>query len=180
MLATRTAYEATGARFVEHAKPERLAPSVWVTGAIPRRHAEKNYPKGVTVLKPGGAEPDTIPEDLSVVIDARDGLIVMTGCGHAGIGNILSQARDMVPATPVKAVLGGLHVYDADDATLTWTAGQMREAGVKELVGAHCTGIESLHRLRELLGLDRKTAVVGAVGAGYSSAAGIRPGAIAQ
>src|SRR5262245_1269355 len=180
MIATRTAYEAAGGSFVEHAKPERLAPGVWVTGAIPRRHPEKNYPKGVTVLKPGGAEPDTIPEDLSLVIDGKDGLIVITGCGHAGIGNILSQARDMVPQTPVKTVLGGLHVYDADDATLTWTAGQMREAGVKELVGAHCTGIESLHRLRELLGLDRKTAVVGAVGAGYSTATGIRPGAIAQ
>lgn len=180
MLATRPAYEAAGGRFVEHPKPEPIAPGVWLTGPIARRHPEKNYPKGVTVLTAEGAQADTVPEDLSLVIDGKDGLVVITGCGHAGIGNVLSQARDMVPGAPVKAVLGGLHLYDADETTLSWTAGQMRQAGVKQLVGAHCTGIEALHRLRDLLGLDRKTAVVGAVGARYSATGGIEPGAIAQ
>jgi 7,8-dihydropterin-6-yl-methyl-4-(beta-D-ribofuranosyl)aminobenzene 5'-phosphate synthase len=180
MLATRPAYEAAGGRFVEHPKPEPIAPGVWLTGPIARRHPEKNYPKGVTVLTAEGAQADTVPEDLSLVIDGKDGLVVITGCGHAGIGNVLSQARDMVPGAPVKAVLGGLHLYDADETTLSWTAGQMRQAGVRQLVGAHCTGIEALHRLRDLLGLDRKTAVVGAVGARYSAAGGIEPGAIAQ
>lgn len=180
MLATRPAYEATSGRIVEHAKPERLAPGVWLTGAVARRHPEKNYPQGLSVLTPEGAVPDTIPEDLSLVIDGKDGLVVITGCGHAGIGNILSQAREMVGGAPVKAVLGGLHLFDADETTLSWTAGQMRQAGVQHLMGAHCTGIEALYRLRALLGLERRTAVVGAVGASHSSAGGLDPGTIAR
>ena len=180
MLAVRPAYEATGARIVEHPRPERLAPGVWLTGAITRRHPERNYPKGVTVVTPEGAVEDTIPEDLSLVIDGKDGLVVVTGCGHAGIANILSQAREMVPGVPVKAVLGGLHLYDADDKTLAWTADQMRLAGVQHLMGAHCTGIEAVYRLRALLGLERRTAVVGAVGSGYSSADGLDPGRLAR
>jgi 7,8-dihydropterin-6-yl-methyl-4-(beta-D-ribofuranosyl)aminobenzene 5'-phosphate synthase len=143
MVATRPAYEAAGGRIVEHPRAGRLAPGVWVTGPVARRHPERNYPKGVTVLPPDGAVEDTLPEDMSLVIDGKDGLVVLTGCGHAGIGNILSQSREMVPGAPVKAVLGGLHLYDADEKTLAWTADQMKLAGVQHLMGAHCTGIES-------------------------------------
>lgn len=180
MLAMRPAYEAAGGRIVEHAKAERIAPGVWLTGPVTRRHPERNYPKGVTVVTPEGVREDTIPEDMSLVIDGKDGLVVLTGCGHAGIGNILSQAREMVPGAPVTAVLGGLHVYDAEEKTLAWTAEQMKQAGVRHLMGAHCTGIESLYRLRALVGLERRTAVVGAVGSSYTSAGGLDPGQIAR
>lgn len=180
MIATRPAYEATGGRIVEHAKAEAIAPGVWLTGPIARRHPERNYPKGLTLLGPAGAVEDTIPEDMSLVIDGKDGLVVLTGCGHAGIGNILSQAREMVPGAPVTAVLGGLHVYDAEEKTLAWTAEQMKQSGVRHLMGAHCTGIDSLYRLRALLGLERATAVVGAVGSSYTSSGGIDAGRIAK
>ena len=114
------------------------------------------------------------------MIDGRDGLVVLTGCGHAGIANIVAQAREMVPGASVKAVVGGLHLLDADENALAWTASQLRQAGVERLVGAHCTGLEAVYRLRALLGLDRRTAVVGAVGSSYSSAAGIEPGRLAK
>lgn len=175
MPAVREAYEATGAKMFEHPKAEKLAPGVWLTGPVARRHPERNWPKGARIVTPDGAVEDTIPEDQSLVVYAGDGLVVVTGCGHAGIGNILAQAREMVPGVPVRAVVGGLHLLDADEKSLVWTAGQMREAGVKHLLGGHCTGIEAVYRLRALLGLDRRTAVVGAVGSSFSSTAGIDP-----
>ena len=81
----------------------------------------------------------------------------------------------MVPGVPVRVVVGGLHLLDADERSLAWTAKQMRKAGVTHLLGAHCTGLEAVYRLRALLGLDRRTAVVGAVGSSYSSATGLDP-----
>ena len=180
MPSVRASYEASQGQVVEHAKAEAVAPGVWVTGPVARRHPERNFGKGVSLRTPTGLAEDTVPEDMSVVVETTDGLVVITGCGHAGIGNILAQARDMLPGVPVQTVIGGLHLYDADEKTLAWTAERMREASVRQLLGAHCTGIEAVYRLRALLGLDRKTAVVGAVGAGYSSKEGIRPGFIAQ
>ncbi len=175
MPATRTAYEATGGRIVEHPRAGKIAPNVWLTGPVTRRHPERNFPKRARIVTPQGMVEDTIPEDLSLVVQAQDGLVVVVGCGHAGIGNILAQAREMVPGAPVKAVLGGLHLLDAEEEALTWTAARMREAGLKHLLGAHCTGLEAVYRLRALLGLDRRTVVVGAVGSSYSSAAGLDP-----
>ena len=180
MASVRAASEAQGGRVVEHARAERIAPGVWLTGPVTRRHPERNYPAGVSVETPSGAVEDTVPEDMSLVIDGRDGLVVLTGCGHAGIANIVAQAREMVPGASVKAVVGGLHLLDADENALAWTASQLRQAGVERLVGAHCTGLEAVYRLRALLGLDRRTAVVGAVGSSYSSASGIEPGRLAK
>ncbi len=56
----------------------------------------------------------------------------------------------------------------------------MKEFGVANLIGAHCTGIEAVYRLRERLNLSRKTAVVGAVGSTFSLSDGIAPGNIAR
>lgn len=175
MPAVRDAYEATGAKMLEHSKAERLAPGVWLTGPVARRYPERNFPKNARVVTRDGIVEDTIPEDQSLVVQTEDGLVVVTGCGHAGIGNILAQAREMVPGVPVRAVVGGLHLLDADETSLAWTAERMREAGVRQLLGAHCTGLEAVYRLRALLGLDRRTAVVGAVGSSYSSTAGLDP-----
>jgi 7,8-dihydropterin-6-yl-methyl-4-(beta-D-ribofuranosyl)aminobenzene 5'-phosphate synthase len=180
MIATRVAYEAGGGRVVEHGRAEQLAPGVWVTGPIERRHPERNFPQGSTIVTPTGTVEDTLPEDLSLVIVTRDGLVVLTGCGHAGIGNILAKARELAPGVPVKTVLGGLHLFAADEKALAWTAERMREAGVRELMGAHCTGLEAVYRLRALLGLERSAAVVGAVGARWSTAKGIEPGVLAR
>ena len=175
MRSVRDEYHATGATMLEHPKPEKLAPGVWLTGPVARRYPERNFPQGGRLITADGAVEDTIPEDQSLVIATGDGLVVVTGCGHAGIGNILAQAREMVPGVPVRAVVGGLHLLDADEKSLAWTAERMREAGVKQLLGAHCTGLEAVYRLRALLTLDRASAVVGAVGSSYSSTKGLDP-----
>jgi 7,8-dihydropterin-6-yl-methyl-4-(beta-D-ribofuranosyl)aminobenzene 5'-phosphate synthase len=180
MPALRKEYEATGATIVEHAKAEPLAPGVWLTGPVARRYPERNWTKGPRIVTSAGIVEDTIPEDQSLVVETGDGLLVVTGCAHAGIGNILAQVREMLPGVPIRAVVGGLHLLDADETSLAWTAERMREAGVRQLLGAHCTGLEAVYRLRALLGLDRSAAVVGAVGSGYSSTGGLDPRRLAR
>ena len=180
MIATRASYEAGGGKVVEHARAEALAPGVWVTGPVARRHPERNWAKGTRVVAGSGEVEDTLPEDLSLVVRGRDGLTVVTGCGHAGIANILAQAREMFPGERVTTVVGGLHLFAAAEAALAWTAERMREAGVRQLMGAHCTGLEAVYRLRALLGLPREAAVVGAVGARWSTEKGLEPGALAR
>ena len=111
-----------------------------------RRYPERNWPKGSQIVTADGAVEDTIPEDQSLVVDTGDGLLVVAGCAHAGIGNILAQVREMVPGVPIRAVVGGLHLLDADETSLAWTAERMREAGLRQLLGAHCTGLEAVRR----------------------------------
>ena len=179
MLAVRPQFEASGGKFVEHDRMTEILPGVWLTGPVPRKYPERNWSGSGQVLTPAGLLEDNVPDDQSLIIETRSGLVVVTGCGHAGIVNILTDAKASFNQ-PVLTVLGGLHLFAATDSQIDWTADQMKGFGVKYLVGAHCTGIESVFRLRQRLGLTRKTAVVGSVGATYSLADGIQPGRLAQ
>ncbi len=95
----RRDYEALGGAFVEHSKPTELAPGVWFTGPVPRRHPERNWSGDLRVRTPTGLVEDTIAEDSSIVVDTASGFVVITGCGHAGIVNILEYARDFRPSS---------------------------------------------------------------------------------
>ncbi|MFL5343942.1 MAG: MBL fold metallo-hydrolase [Hyalangium sp.] len=180
LLAFRAPYEAMGGTFIEHAGPVELAPGVWLTGPVPRANPEHNWSGKGQVQSPQGLVEDTIPEDQSLVIDTEQGLVVVTGCGHAGIINILEFARQQVRAAPIHAVIGGLHLFNADEQTLAWTGRRLRELKLGHLLGAHCTGIEAVFRLRELAGLQRRTCVVGAVGASFELGKGLDPVDIAR
>ena len=102
-----------------------------------------------------------------------EGPIVLLGCGHSGSVNLLEQVRRTIQDEPIHALMGGMHLFAADDETLEWTAGRLREIGLEHLMAGHCTGIEPLMTLRSGLGLDRKTAVVGAVGSRFVLGEGI-------
>ena len=116
-----------------------------------------------------------MPEDTALVIDTQAGLIVLSGCGHAGIINTIEYARKVVRPAPVHAAIGGLHLFRADETQLAWTAARLKEFRVAHLLAAHCTGMEATFRLRELVGLNRQTAVVGAVGSSFTLGKGIDP-----
>lgn len=182
MPALKPAYEAAGGTFLEHAAPAELAPGVWFVGPIPRLHPERNYgvAPGTRVATPDGARDDDIPEDSALVIDTAGGLVVITGCGHAGVVNTLAAARSEVRAAPVRALIGGFHLLLSDEANLQWTAEKFRESGVANLLAAHCTGLEATYRLRPLTGLTRETAVVAAVGATFDLARGINSPILAR
>jgi len=176
----KTDYEGTGASLVEHDKPTELFPGVWLTGPVARVHPEKNWGATGTIRTASGTVEDNIPEDMSLVIVTAKGLIVLSGCGHAGIVNTLEHVRKTIDPAPMHAVIGGFHLYDADDAKLTWTAQKLRDYGVENFLGAHCTGIEATYKLRQLLGLKRGTAAVAAVGARFQLGAPMDPGPIAR
>jgi 7,8-dihydropterin-6-yl-methyl-4-(beta-D-ribofuranosyl)aminobenzene 5'-phosphate synthase len=179
-IAVKRDFEALGGSFVELDRPTALFPGVWLTGPVPRVHPERNWSLRRTILKDGQKVEDTVPEDMSLVLDTEKGLVVVSGCGHAGIINTLEFARQQVRPAPVYAALGGFHLFQADDATIDWTARMLRSFEVKQFLGAHCTGIESVFALRERLGLDRKSCAVGAVGARFDLQAGLNPGQIAR
>ena len=180
MARIRKEYEATGGSIVDVTKPMELLPGVWLTGPVARVHPERNWSVSGKVRTPSGDVEDTVPEDMALVIQTNQGLVYVFGCGHAGVINTLEHTRKTIDASPVKAVIGGLHLFAADDKHLAWTATQLKAFGVQQLVGAHCTGIEAVYRIREFAGLTRQTCMVGAVGASYSLANGINAGRVAR
>ncbi len=180
MIALRPDYEAAGVEFIVHAGSAEIAPAVWLTGPVPRLHAEGNYPRAIKVEREGAWVDDYVPDSQGITVVTPEGHIVLLGCGHSGAVNMLTHIQSAIDDRPIQALMGGLHLFNASDETLGWTADQLREIGVQHLMAGHCTGIEPMFRLRVGLNLTRRTAVVGAVGSQFVLGEGIRPTVIAM
>ena len=180
LLRKKTEYEASGGRIVEYDRPVELAPGVWLLANVPRKYPEHNYPTGGVLQAPEGPREDTIPEDTALAFDTEQGLVVLSGCGHAGIANTLDYARTVVRNAPIYAAIGGWHLYGLDDEKLTWTAAKLREFGLQNFLGAHCTGTEAVYRIRQLNGMTRSRCSVAAVGATFELGRDMSPGVISR
>ncbi len=113
---SRGALEGVGFQIVERPDPSFLfAESVLVTGEVPRA---TDFERGLPhhqALRDGGWEPDPLVlDDQALVVHvAGRGLVVLTGCGHAGIVNIVRYARALTGVEQVHAVVGGFHLTGA-------------------------------------------------------------------
>jgi 7,8-dihydropterin-6-yl-methyl-4-(beta-D-ribofuranosyl)aminobenzene 5'-phosphate synthase len=179
-LDQRPAYLATGGTLVEHDKPFELMPGVWLTGPVPRKYPERNWSGTARMESAAGLVEDTVPEDMSLVFDTDRGLVVLSGCGHAGIVNTVEYATQAVRNAPLHAAIGGFHLFALDDEKLNWTADKLKGFGLQNFLGAHCTGIEATYRVRERTGLTRKTCSVGSVGAVFELGKPMKPGVLSQ
>lgn len=172
-------YENSGGNVVLHTGPTELLPGVWLSGPVPRRHDEKNWDVEGSIHWNGKFVEDYVPEDMALYIDSPDGTVVLTGCAHAGIINILDYALAVAEKDSVDTAVGGFHLFNAEERVVEWTAQQFRRVGIRRFLAAHCTGIESAHVLREIAGLTRNDAIVGAVGQQIYQD-GLYPGWIAE
>jgi len=180
MIAVKTEFEATGGKFIEHDKVDEIFPGIWLTGPVPRTYPEKNYAPGIEVKEDGEWVEDNVPDDQSLVFNTDRGFVLLAGCGHSGLINTLTYARKEIRPAPVDAAIGGFHLFNASDEALDWTADKLKEFQTTQLMGAHCTGIESVYYLRRKMGLSRHNCVVGTVGATFDLKDGIKTGRIAR
>ena len=181
MRAQRTELEALGMAFVEIDEATQIRKGVWATGPIERQHPEELYPTWSRLeTSSGGTEVDFVPDSQGLVVKTANGPIIMLGCGHSGAVNLVSQVLEDIQPMPPLALMGGLHLFNASDDVLDWTATELREFGVQHLMAGHCTGIYPMQFLQNRMGLDRRTAVIGAVGARFELGHGIHPTPIAR
>jgi len=180
MASRRKALEASGAEFVVYEGSHEVAPGVWVTGPVPRKHKETNYPVGDAWLveKQGEVVSDDVPESQSLVIVTENGPVVISGCGHAGLVNTLDHVGATISDASPHAAIGGFHLYEASDETLDWVSGALSSKELDIFVGSHCTGIDSVFHIRENTSMDRGRALVGAIGTRFVLGKGIVPGAV--
>ena len=136
----REGLEVMGASFKLSAEPVQLSANIMTTGEIPMTtdyEAVENY---LLVKENGGLKPDTLPDDLALIIDTEFGLVVVLGCAHRGIVNTLRHARKLTGKELIYTAIGGTHLVHASQERLEKTAADLKEMGVQWLGVSHCTG----------------------------------------
>lgn len=169
---SRRAVEAEGFEVVERRQPSLLLDGcVLVTGEVDRT---TDFERGLPfheALGPGGWEPDPlVVDEQALVVHVRGrGLVVITGCGHAGAVNICRHAQRLTGEPRLTALLGGFHLTGpAFEPVIDPTVDALVDLGPDLLVPAHCTGWKAQHRLAAAL---PDAFVPGAVGTAFTLAA---------
>jgi 7,8-dihydropterin-6-yl-methyl-4-(beta-D-ribofuranosyl)aminobenzene 5'-phosphate synthase len=120
--------------------PLEVLPDLWTTGEIGERPEPEGRSPHHFVPEGDGWQPDPYRDDLSLVLEAREGLVVICGCCHAGLLNTLAHVRRTFQH-PIVAVLGGTHLMDADEAYLNHIVDELRDTyDSPHLYLNHCTG----------------------------------------
>ena len=147
----RASLEAEGFEVLERRQPSMLLDdSVLITGEVDRTTDFETGMPFHDVRRNGGWEPDPlILDDQALVVNVRGrGLVVMTGCGHAGAVNISRYALRLTGTSSLAALFGGFHLTGpAFEPVIEPTVSALRELAPEVIVPAHCTGWRAQHRL---------------------------------
>jgi 7,8-dihydropterin-6-yl-methyl-4-(beta-D-ribofuranosyl)aminobenzene 5'-phosphate synthase len=120
--------------------PVEVLPGLWTTGEIGERPEPEGRSSHLFVPEGDGWRPDPYRDDMSLVLETREGLVVICGCCHAGLLNTLAHVRQVFQR-PIVAVMGGTHLMDADETYLHHIVGELRDTyGSPRLYPNHCTG----------------------------------------
>jgi len=145
----QAAYEEKGAVFTYTRRPLNLMSGVVTTGEIERTSAFEHLEDLYTALD-GMVVQDHELDDSAIILNFKEGLVILTGCCHAGIVNTIKHARKITGIEEIHAVIGGLHLIDADEEKLEQSISTIKE--VDWVFAGHCTGFEGLKRISQAFG----------------------------
>ena len=139
--------ERLGARFVLVKEPLEFLPGVVFSGEVPSKWGPR-HTKLVYRVEQGRLVEDPMRDDAFLALVFRDGVYVVTGCGHAGVENILGHAREISGGRPVHGVMGGLHLFGVSEERVNQIVEALHREPLRLLAGMHCTGPFVQDRLR--------------------------------
>jgi 7,8-dihydropterin-6-yl-methyl-4-(beta-D-ribofuranosyl)aminobenzene 5'-phosphate synthase len=149
----RSYLESLGARFIFNREFTEIFEGIYLTGEVPRVTPFEPVDPNMKVVGPDGRlVQDELRDDQSMIIDGDKGLVVILGCAHAGLVNILTHVADHLPGRPIHTVVGGTHLGFAEKQQFDATMDALDTFGIKKLGAGHCTGLANSARLFNHLG----------------------------
>jgi 7,8-dihydropterin-6-yl-methyl-4-(beta-D-ribofuranosyl)aminobenzene 5'-phosphate synthase len=91
-------------------------------------------------------------KEQSLIVTSSQGLVVITGCAHPGVVDIVRKARDMLAGKSVYLVIGGFHLAGATTTQIESVIEGFRQLGVRKVAPCHCSGDETRRLFREEYG----------------------------
>jgi 7,8-dihydropterin-6-yl-methyl-4-(beta-D-ribofuranosyl)aminobenzene 5'-phosphate synthase len=140
-------------------EPVQLSDRVFTSGEI-RRTCDFERIEEPFYLDGQGTVADPVADDQAVYIKTTRGLLVLTGCCHAGVINTLRHIQKISGEKKIHSLIGGLHLRNCGSRRLEQTIDELRQLEITQIIACHCTGengVEqlsgSLHCLRGYAGL---------------------------
>jgi 7,8-dihydropterin-6-yl-methyl-4-(beta-D-ribofuranosyl)aminobenzene 5'-phosphate synthase len=141
-----------GVRFILNSDFHEVEKGMFLTGEVPRKTPfEKNDPKLFREIE-GKIVPDLLPDDQSLILDTEKGLVLIFGCAHSGMINIINHVTQRMKKDHFLAILGGTHLDFLTPEQLEESIRCLKEMKVDRIGVSHCTGFRAAFRLQQEFG----------------------------
>ncbi len=141
---SREEIEKAGGSLLLTKDPVKLMSGITTTGEVKRQTDFEQV--GIALKTIDGEEvvDDQMLDDISVVANVNGkGLVIVTGCSHAGIVNIAKHAMEFTGCEKIEGIIGGLHLVDASDDRIKRTVEELSKLNPEWICAGHCTGFKA-------------------------------------
>jgi 7,8-dihydropterin-6-yl-methyl-4-(beta-D-ribofuranosyl)aminobenzene 5'-phosphate synthase len=144
--------EFLGANFVLNKDFFEVEKGIFLTGEVPRKTPfEKPDPRLFSEMD-GKITQDIFLDDQSLILDTKKGLVVILGCAHSGMINILDHVIDKTGKEKFYAIMGGTHLDFLTPEQLEESIKSLKKMEIERIGISHCTGMRAAFRLHQEFG----------------------------
>lgn len=117
-------------------------------------HHHDGYGGGICLImrREGKLMPDSFGHELVTVLEGDEQLVVLTGCAHNGVLNMIAATREVFPEKLIKAVIGGFHLSHEEDSRVVEVGEALAVLELSAVYTGHCTGDRQTGILQSVLG----------------------------
>jgi 7,8-dihydropterin-6-yl-methyl-4-(beta-D-ribofuranosyl)aminobenzene 5'-phosphate synthase len=138
---------------IEYIKePIEILPGIHLLTDIPEVYPLPESNRNLKMQQGEDIKPDTFEHEMVMVIDGDEGLVILTGCGHNGVVNMIAAAHQSFSDEPIQAVIGGFHLMHEEENAVRAIGGELFRMDIPQIYTGHCTGDDSVDVLAEVLG----------------------------
>ncbi|MCP4178617.1 MAG: MBL fold metallo-hydrolase [bacterium] len=131
-----------GAEFTLKNNFFEISKSLYMTGQVPLTNSYESIGEDLFAVNRDGEilRPDPLKDDNSLVVDTAKGLVIVLGCAHRGVVNIMDYATEKFNGKNIYGIIGGTHLAEATDIRIKRTIEALKKYDVQFIATSHCTG----------------------------------------
>jgi len=148
----REILQSMGAQFKFNTGFREIAPGLMLSGEIPRLTEYEKGVKKLLIKTNEGYAQDPILDDQTLVATTEKGLVIILGCSHSGMINIMNHIIDKTGQSHICTIIGGTHLGPASKETVEKTIQALKQFDIEKIGVSHCTGLETSVRLSQEFG----------------------------
>jgi len=146
----REILENKGAEFIFNTTFTEIVPGIMLSGEVPRKTSFERSDTNKWLKDESGYIQDLIMDDQTLIMSTKKGLVIILGCSHSGIINIINYAIERTGQSHIHSIFGGTHLGVISKEAKNRSIEALKRYNIENIGASHCTGLETAMQLLEI------------------------------
>lgn len=133
-------------------KSQEVSPGFHLITKIPEEYPKPHGDERLKRRIGDDITADPFEHEMVTVVEEEEGLVVLTGCAHNGVLNMVAAVQESFHGKPIISVIGGFHLHHETDQTVSEIGKTLLEMNIPRVITGHCTGDHQTDLLEEVMG----------------------------